>query len=55
MTFPYGEECKGNKKYQVKYDIQCDPSQTDTLILNQEEFNPDECENTIKMKSKFGN
>jgi hypothetical protein len=51
---PHGDDCKGNRKYQVKYDMECDPSQDDLIILNQEDFNVNECENTIKMKSKHG-
>jgi len=54
LTLPIGESCGDSKNYTINYDIECDPNQSDTLILNGEDFNANKCENTIKMKSKHG-
>jgi len=54
LNLPQAENsCHSGGPNMITYDILCDPNQAKTLILNEDEFDPLKCVNTIKMSSKY--
>ena len=39
----------------LTYILECDDTQDDLVVTNQEDFDDGSCTNTIKMKTKYGN
>jgi len=56
MKLPPGEVCKSNQnqRYQIIYELECDPTESIIQVSNNGEFDANKCINVIKMRSKYG-
>lgn len=54
LNLPEGDYCEDGDYMSLTYIFQCDESQEDLVITNQNDFDDESCANTIKMKTKYG-
>jgi hypothetical protein len=59
VDLPEGDVCErkinGIVKFQTSFEITCDKNVNDVVVTNEKEFNPKQCHNIIKIRSKYGN
>lgn len=53
LTMPIGSQCPAGGNYTTTVELQCNKNQTEPKILNSEEFIAQNCQNTIKIASKY--
>ena len=57
LILPEGDICEKNRtsviRYQTSFQIKCDKD-IEFLVTNEKSFDQNKCQNTIKLKSKFG-
>lgn len=54
VKYPPGDTCAPNKRYQTTIELTCDPKVNEVKVTNGKDFDFAKCENTIKMRSKWG-
>ncbi len=58
LEFPPGDICQRNqnniKRYNTTLELVCDQNESSVKILTDNKFNPQSCNNIIRMNSKFG-